>query len=195
MRTFDLIFSFVLLLVFLPVIVFVAILVRIFLGSPVIFKQIRPGYKAKPFMLYKFRSMSNKRNNDGTLLDDGARLTKFGKMLRASSLDELPQLWNILKGDMSFVGPRPLLMEYLPLYTKKQAQRHNVKPGVTGLAQVMGRNNITHKKKFFLDTWYVEHKSFCLDINILLRTAKVVLLRHGVCSKGCATYEKFNGKN
>lgn len=168
-------------------------LVRRKLGSPVFFTQVRPGLNGKPFKMTKFRSMTNERGPDGQLLSDAMRLMPFGRFLRATSLDELPELWNVLKGDMSLVGPRPLLMEYLPLYTPEQARRHEVRPGVTGWAQVNGRNAISWEDKFKLDVWYVNNRSLWLDIKILWLTVKKVLVRDGISAAGQATMSKFTG--
>ncbi|WP_302303668.1 sugar transferase [Culturomica massiliensis] len=164
-------------------------------GAGVFFLQARPGKKRKIFKVIKFKTMTDKRDDHGNLLPDVERLTKVGKFVRAVSLDELPQLINILKGDMSLIGPRPLLAKYLPLYTSEQARRHEVRPGITGWAQVNGRNDITWQKKFEMDVWYVDHLSFKLDMQILLMTVKTVLLRKGVVKEGCATTEPFNGEN
>lgn len=168
-------------------------LVRRKLGSPVFFRQVRPGLHGKPFEMVKFRTMTDGRGPDGALLPDAVRLTPFGRFLRATSLDELPELWNVLKGDMSLVGPRPLLMEYLPLYSTEQARRHEVRPGVTGWAQINGRNAISWEDKFKLDTWYVYNRSFWLDIRILWLTVKKVLVRDGISAAGDATMPKFTG--
>ena len=168
-------------------------LVRNKLGSPVFFRQVRPGMHGKPFEMVKFRTMTDERGPDGALLPDAVRLTPFGRFLRATSLDELPELWNVLKGDMSLVGPRPLLMEYLPLYSPEQARRHEVRPGVTGWAQVNGRNAISWEDKFRLDTWYVDNRSFWLDIRILWLTVRKVLVRDGISAPGDATMPAFNG--
>ena len=164
-------------------------------GAGVFFLQARPGKKRKIFKVIKFKTMTDKRDDHGNLLPDVERLTKVGKFVRAVSLDELPQLTNILKGDMSLIGPRPLLAKYLPLYTSEQARRHEVRPGITGWAQVNGRNDITWQKKFEMDVWYVDHLSFKLDMQILLMTVKTVLLRRGVAKEGSATTEPFNGEN
>ncbi|MCL0049504.1 sugar transferase [Peptococcaceae bacterium] len=185
--------SAVLLVIFAPVMAVVALLVWIKLGRPVLFKQKRPGLHGKPFVFYKFRTMTDERDENGNLLPDEKRLTSFGKFLRKYSLDELPQLINVLKGDMSLVGPRPLLMEYLPLYTKEQARRHEVRPGVTGWAQVNGRNAISWEEKFKLDVWYIDNRSFWLDIKILWLTLIKVIKREGINQKGHATREKFRG--
>ncbi len=163
------------------------------LGSPVLFRQVRPGLHGKPFTMVKFRTMTDERGPDGALLPDAQRLTSFGRFLRASSLDELPELWNVLRGEMSLVGPRPLLMEYLPLYTPEQARRHEVCPGITGWAQVNGRNAISWTDKFALDVWYVDHRSLWLDVQILWRTVRKVLVRDGISAPGDATMPKFEG--
>jgi len=178
-----------------PVLIVVAILVRIKLGSPVLFKQNRPGLNEKIFTLYKFRTMTDAKDEKGTLLPDGERLTKFGKMLRATSLDELPELWNILKGDMSVVGPRPLLVEYLPLYNESQKRRHEVKPGLSGLSQISGRNAVDWEDKFKLDVQYAEKVSFIGDWKIILLTIKKVLTKEGIHSESSATMEAFSGIN
>ncbi len=167
--------------------------VRRKLGSPVLFTQVRPGLHGKPFRMVKFRTMTDERGPDGALLPDAQRLTPFGRFLRASSLDELPELWNVLRGEMSLVGPRPLLMEYLPLYTPEQARRHAVRPGITGWAQVNGRNAISWTDKFALDVWYVDHRSLWLDVQILWRTVRKVLVRDGISAAGEATMSKFTG--
>ena len=168
-------------------------LVRRKLGSPVFFRQVRPGMHGKPFEMVKFRTMTSERGPDGQLLPDSVRLTHFGRFLRASSLDELPELWNVLKGEMSLVGPRPLLMEYLPLYSSEQARRHEVRPGITGWAQVNGRNAISWEDKFALDVWYVDNRSLWLDIKILCLTVKKVLVRDGISAAGEATMPRFTG--
>lgn len=179
-RWFDILASiFVLTILSVPLAI-LALVVRVKLGTPVIFRQERPGFKGKLFDLYKFRTMTNAKNSDGELLPDDDRFTKFGDMLRATSLDELPELWNVLKGDMSLVGPRPLLTEYLPLYTKEQARRHDVRPGITGWAQVNGRNAISWEDKFDLDLWYIENQSFLLDIQILLKTVVKVIAKENI---------------
>jgi lipopolysaccharide/colanic/teichoic acid biosynthesis glycosyltransferase len=167
--------------------------VRRKLGSPVLFSQVRPGLHGKPFSMFKFRTMTDERGPDGALLPDAQRLTPFGRFLRASSLDELPELWNVLKGEMSLVGPRPLLMEYLPLYSPEQARRHEVRPGITGWAQVNGRNAIGWDDKFALDVWYVDHRSLWLDVQILRRTVRKVLVRDGISAEGEATMPAFKG--
>ncbi|HAP8036875.1 TPA: sugar transferase, partial [Enterococcus faecium] len=174
-RILDILLSGIALIVLSPIILIVGFLVRIKLGSPIIFKQERPGKSEKIFSMYKFRTMTDERDHNGEYLPDEIRLTKFGKMLRATSLDELPELWNILKGDMSIVGPRPLLVEYLPLYSEKQRKRHNVRPGLTGLAQVNGRNAISWEEKFDLDVYYVDKISFFNDLIIIIQTCKKVI--------------------
>lgn len=176
----------------LPVLVLI-VLIRCKLGSPVFFRQPRPGLHGKPFEMVKFRTMTDARGSDGVLLSDAERLTPFGSLLRATSLDELPELWNVLKGDMSLVGPRPLLMEYLPLYSPEQARRHEVRPGVTGWAQVNGRNAIGWEQKFAQDVWYVQNQSFWLDVKILFLTMKKVLSKDGISAEGEATMPKFTG--
>ena len=176
----------------LPLLLLMA-LIRRRLGSPVFFRQIRPGLHGQPFEMVKFRTMTDACGPDGALLPDAERLTSFGRFLRSTSLDELPELWNVLKGDMSLVGPRPLLMEYLPLYSPEQARRHAVRPGVTGWAQVNGRNAISWEEKFALDTWYVDHQSLLLDMKILWLTIKKVLVREGISAAGEATMGKFTG--
>ena len=192
-RVFDLVAaSLALLMLALPLLA-LAWLIRRKLGSPVLFRQVRPGLHGKPFTMVKFRTMTDERGPDGALLPDVQRLTPFGRFLRASSLDELPELWNVLKGDMSLVGPRPLLMEYLPLYTPEQARRHEVRPGITGWAQVNGRNAISWADKFALDVWYVDHRSLWLDVQILWRTVRKVLVRDGISAAGEATMSKFTG--
>ncbi|TCV84279.1 sugar transferase [Sulfurirhabdus autotrophica] len=192
-RFLDMLSSLILLILFSPVMVVVAILVQIFIGSPFLFKQLRPGKNAKPFYLYKFRTMSNERNGRGEFLPDEYRLQRFGKILRRLSLDELPQLINVLKGDMSLVGPRPLLMEYLSLYSADQARRHDVRPGITGWAQVNGRNAISWEERFKLDVWYVDHQSLLLDLKIFWLTVMKVLRSEGVNQEGHVTMEKFAG--
>lgn len=190
-RLFDLSVSALALLVLaLPLLVLIW-LVRRKLGSPVFFRQVRPGLNGLPFEMVKFRTMTDERGSDGQLLPDAVRLTSFGRFLRSTSLDELPELWNVLKGEMSLVGPRPLLMEYLPLYSPEQARRHDVRPGVTGWAQVNGRNAISWEEKFELDVWYVDHQSLWLDFKILWLTVKKVLVREGISAAGEATMSKF----
>lgn len=192
-RLLDILISLCALIVLSPILLVVAVLVRIKLGSPVIFHQERPGYHEKIFRLCKFRSMTDERGENGELLPDEVRLTKFGKALRATSLDELPELWNILKGDMSLIGPRPLLVKYLPLYNDFQRQRHNVKPGLTGWAQVNGRNAISWEQRFELDVYYVNNISFLLDLKILFQTVAVVFRHSGINSATDATMEAFKG--
>lgn len=192
-RSIDLLIAFIALLILLPVIFLVALIIRIKLGSPVLYKQNRPGLNGKSFDMVKFRSMLNAADNDGNPLPDAERLTRFGSFLRATSLDELPGIWNVLKGDMSLVGPRPLLMEYLPLYSKEQARRHEVRPGITGWAQVNGRNAISWEDKFKFDVWYVDNQSFWLDLKILFLTIKKVFIREGISAEGDVTMPKFTG--
>jgi len=193
-RLFDLVLAIIALVILSPVILVTAVLVRIFLGTPILFKQQRPGYKRHPFHIYKFRSMTNRLTRDGNLLPDAERLTRFGRLLRSLSLDELPELFNILRGEMSFVGPRPLLMQYLPLYSPEQARRHDVMPGLTGWAQVNGRNAIDWPSKLAMDTWYVDHWSFWLDIKIIFLTIWKVVSREGVNQEGQSTVEYFKGE-
>jgi sugar transferase EpsL len=192
-RLLDLISSILLLILMSPIILFTAVFVKGKLGSPVLFKQKRPGLYGKPFYLYKFRTMTDGRDRNGNLLSDKLRLTPAGQFLRKYSLDELPQLINVMKGELSLVGPRPLLMEYLPLYTKEQAKRHLVKPGITGLAQISGRNTLTWEEKFKLDIWYVQNQSFLLDLKILWRTFYKVIQSEGVTQEGNVTMEPFKG--
>lgn len=192
-RAIDFILSLLAIIVLSPILIIVSILVRIKLGSPVIFKQKRPGKNEKIFTLYKFRTMTNEKGENGELLADEKRLTKFGKILRATSLDELPELFNILKGDMSIVGPRPLLVEYLPLYNKEQKRRHEIRPGLTGLAQISGRNNLEWEKRFKEDVWYVDNISFHQDLIIILKTIKKVIKRENISEDGKATVTKFEG--
>ena len=192
-RVFDFVVALLaLLLLALPLLALV-LLIRRKLGNPVLFRQVRPGLQGRPFTMVKFRTMTDERGSDGALLSDAQRLTSFGRFLRASSLDELPELWNVLRGDMSLVGPRPLLMEYLPLYTLEQARRHEARPGITGWAQVNGRNAISWADKFALDVWYVDHRSLWLDVEILWRTVRKVLVRDGISAAGEATMPKFTG--
>lgn len=192
-RCMDFILSLIALVILSPVFIIVAILVRIKLGSPVIFKQKRPGKDGKIFCMYKFRTMTDEKDTEGNLLPDEQRLTRFGKILRSTSLDELPELLNILKGDMSIVGPRPLLVKYLPLYNERQRRRHEVRPGFTGLAQVNGRNSIGWEEKFEWDVNYVEHVTFWNDIKIIVKTIKTVLYREGISSETSVTMEEFRG--
>ena len=192
-RGFDFCVAFTVLVMAIPVMALIAILLAASIGRPVLFRQQRPGLRAQPFMLYKFRTMSERRDAQGELLGDELRLTTVGSILRRLSLDELPQLFNVLKGDMSLVGPRPLLMEYLPLYSAEQARRHEVRPGITGWAQVNGRNAVAWEARFALDVWYVEHQSFKLDLRILWLTVLRVLRSDGINQPGAATMQKFTG--
>lgn len=194
-RLFDVICAAAALIVLSPVLVVVAWLIRRQMGSPVLFRQMRPGLKGTPFLMVKFRTMRDARDANGVELPDSERLTRLGQFLRASSLDELPELWNVLKGDMSLVGPRPLLMEYLPLYSPRESRRHDVRPGVTGWAQVNGRNSLSWQQKFEMDVWYVDNRSFWLDLRILWMTVKKVLVRDGISAQGQATMEKFRGSS
>ena len=189
----DLVLSFLGLVILSPVLLLIGLLVRLRLGSPVLFRQVRPGLHGEPFFTYKFRTMTDERDADGKLFPDKQRLTRFGKFLRSTSLDELPELMNVLKGEMSLVGPRPLLMEYLPLYSPEQARRHMVRPGITGWAQVNGRNAIEWEDKFRLDVWYVENRSFRLDLKILWMTLIKVFRREGISRDGHATMPFFKG--
>ena len=193
-RLLDIVLSGMALVLLSPVLLLVAILVRVKLGSPVLFSQERPGKDEKIFRLYKFRSMTDVRDENGHLLPDEARLPQFGRILRSTSLDELPELINIFKGDMSIVGPRPLLVKYLPLYNEFQKHRHDVTPGLTGWAQVNGRNTLSWEKKFELDVWYAEHISFALDVKIVLMTVMKVFRREGISSESAATMEEFLGE-
>lgn len=192
-RTLDFTMALVALVLISPLIILLALLVRLFLGAPILFTQIRPGLHGQAFTVYKFRTMTDEKDASGELLPDDVRLTPFGLFLRRSSLDELPQLFNVLKGDVSLVGPRPLLMEYLPLYTAEQAKRHLVRPGITGWAQVNGRNAISWERKFELDVWYVNHQSFLLDMKILFLTVKKVLVKEGISAQGMETMPRFLG--
>jgi sugar transferase EpsL len=194
-RLFDISLILLSLPLLLPLLVLLAVIVRVKLDSPIFFKQVRSGFKGKPFVMIKFRSMVDKRDEEGDLLPDAVRLTKFGRFLRSTSLDELPELWNVLKGDMSLVGPRPLLMEYLPLYSPEQARRHEVRPGITGWAQVNGRNAISWEQKFEYDVWYVDNQSLWLDIKILWLTVKKVFVRDGISADGEVTMPKFTGSS
>lgn len=187
------IFAFTILIVVSPLLLFIALLVRYNLGSPIFFRQSRPGLQGKTFNLIKFRTMRDITDKDGVLLADSFRITRLGKFLRATSLDELPEFWNVLKGEMSIVGPRPLLIEYLPLYNQHQNRRHEIRPGITGLTQINGRNDLAWMEKFYLDVWYVDNQSLWLDIKILLSTIKIVILCKGINSKGSVTTEKFTG--
>lgn len=192
-RCLDFLLSLAALIILSPVLLLVAILVRCKLGSPILFKQKRPGLHEKIFCMYKFRTMTDAKDADGNLLPDEVRLTKFGKLLRSTSLDELPELFNILKGDMAIVGPRPLLVQYLPRYNERQRRRHDVRPGFTGLAQVNGRNSISWQEKFEWDVRYVENVSFLMDLRIIAKTVKVVLKRDGISSETSVTMEEFRG--
>ena len=192
-RLYDALFASIALILLSPIIIIVAALISKKLGSPIFFQQIRPGLGGKPFKMVKFRTMLDAVDSQGNPLPDEVRLTDFGKFLRSTSLDELPELWNVLKGDMSLVGPRPLLMEYLPLYSTDQARRHEVRPGVTGWAQINGRNAISWEQKFELDTWYVDNQSLWLDIKILFLTVWKVVHRDGISADGEATMTKFTG--
>jgi sugar transferase EpsL len=192
-RIFDLVVTSVALLVLSPLFLLITIFVSVYIGTPVLFRQQRPGYKGRPFHIYKFRTMTDARDSGGNLLPDSERLTRFGRFLRSMSLDELPELFNILRGEMSLVGPRPLLMEYLPLYSPEQMRRHDVLPGLTGWAQVNGRNAIDWPRRFALDVWYVDHFSFRLDLRIILETIWKVVRRENVNQPGQATTEYFTG--
>lgn len=192
-RCFDILASLTGLLLLSPVLIVTAAAVAILIGWPVLFTQVRPGLHGRPFRLVKFRSMTDERGGDGELLPDAQRLTKFGRFLRSTSVDELPELWNVLKGEMSLVGPRPLLMEYLPLYTPEQARRHEVRPGITGWAQVNGRNALTWEERFALDVWYVDNASLALDVRILVLTLRKVAAREGIGHGEDATMPKFRG--
>ena len=192
-RIFDFLATMLGLVVFLPLLLIISLLVWIFLGTPILFIQPRPGYKGRPFITYKFRTMNDHRDPDGNLLPDAARLTPFGRFLRSTSLDDLPQLWNVLRGEMSLVGPRPLLMKYLECYTPEQMRRHDVLPGLTGWAQIHGRNILDWDEKFRMDVWYVDHRSFWLDMKILFLTPWKVFKREGISQPGHATVEEFKG--
>ncbi len=194
-RLFDLVFALLALIILCPMLLLIAVLVRVFIGTPLLFKQQRSGYKGRPFFIHKFRTMTDRRAPDGKLLPDAERLTPFGRLLRSLSLDELPELLNILKGEMSIVGPRPLLMDYLPLYSSEQARRHDVVPGLTGWAQVNGRNAIDWPTRFKLDTWYVDHRSFRLDLKIIFLTVGKVVMRKDITQAGQATIENFMGND
>ena len=193
-RTFDIVFSACWLVGFAPLMLVVALFVRLKLGSPVLFIQERPGLRARPFRMVKFRTMTDERGSDGELLPDAQRLTAFGKFLRSTTLDEFPEMWNVLIGDMSVVGPRPLLMRYIPRYDAFQARRMEVKPGVTGWAQVNGRNSLTWEEKFALDVWYVDHRTFWLDLKIVVMTFFKVFARTGINAGEGKTMEEFRGK-
>ncbi|MCL6231129.1 MULTISPECIES: sugar transferase [Acinetobacter] len=192
-RLLDIIIASIALILLSPLYAYVAYKVKKNLGSPVLFRQVRPGLNGKPFEMIKFRTMKDAVDAQGNPLPDSERLTPFGKMLRSTSLDEMPELWNVIKGDMSVVGPRPLLMEYLPLYNEEQAKRHNVRPGMTGHAQVNGRNAISWEEKFKLDTWYVENQSIWLDFKIMLKTVQKVIAKDDISAEGEATMTRFTG--
>ena len=192
-RIFDLVTTTIGLVFILPLMLVLSLLVWIFLGTPILFRQPRPGYKGRPFITYKFRTMTNRTGQDGKLLPDAERLTPFGRFLRSTSMDDLPQVFNVLRGEMSLVGPRPLLMQYLERYTPEQMRRHDVLPGITGWAQINGRNALDWDEKFRLDVWYVDHWSLALDIKILLLTLLKVLTREGINQPGHATAEEFMG--
>lgn len=192
-RIFEFTIALLALFMLLPIFLTISILVLLKMGTPIFFIQSRPGLNGKTFKMYKFRTMTNKCDKDGKLMEDKDRLSNFGSFLRSTSLDELPTLWNVLCGNMSLVGPRPLLIEYLPLYSKNQARRHDVRPGITGWAQVNGRNAISWNEKFELDTWYVENQSFVLDMKIILLTLKKVIKRDGISHNNHVTMEKFKG--
>ena len=192
-RAFDIVFSACWLIGFAPLLLVVAILVRLKLGSPVLFVQERPGYLGRPFRMVKFRTMTDERGPDGELLPDSVRLTSFGKLLRSTTLDEFPEMWNVLIGEMSVIGPRPLLMRYLTRYSPFQARRMEVKPGVTGWAQVNGRNSLSWDEKFALDVWYVDHRTFWLDVKIVVKTFFKVFARSGIDARGGGAMEEFRG--
>lgn len=192
-RAFDFVLAAIGVLLFALPLLVLAVMVRRKLGGPVLFRQVRPGRGGRPFEMVKFRTMTSERGPDGALLPDAQRLTDFGRFLRATSLDELPEIWNVLKGDMSFVGPRPLLVEYLPLYSTQEARRHEVRPGITGWAQVNGRNALSWQEKFRLDVWYVDHRSLALDLKILWMTVRKVFVREGISAQGEATMPRFTG--
>ncbi len=194
-RLFDFCFSLLLLILLLPLLFIISSLIFANSGRPIFFKQIRPGLYGKPFELLKFRTMKDTRDFKGELLRDDERLNSFGRLLRSTSIDELPELWNVLKGDMSLVGPRPLLLEYLPLYSPAQARRHTVRPGITGWAQVNGRNAISWEEKFNFDVWYVDNQCLWLDIKILFLTVKKVIIQHGINANGEETMPRFTGNN
>ena len=193
-RTFDIFAAFFGLIVLSPIMIFLAWKIRRKLGSPVLFRQVRPGLNGKPFEMVKFRTMRDATDEEGRQLPDNQRMTSFGSFLRSSSLDELPELWNVLKGEMSLVGPRPLLMEYLSLYTPEQYRRHDVRPGITGWAQINGRNSLSWEDKFKLDTWYVDNRTMRLDVKIICLTLKKVIVKEGISADGEATMSKFTGQ-
>ena len=192
-RAFEFVLASMAILFLLPIFLIISIMVLLNMGTPILFEQSRPGLNSKTFKIYKFRTMTNKYDKNGNLLEDKERLSNFGSFLRSTSLDELPTLWNVVCGNMSFVGPRPLLIEYLPLYSKDQARRHDVRPGITGWAQVNGRNAISWNEKFELDIWYVENQSFTLDIKIIYLTLKKVIMRDGISHNNHVTMDKFKG--
>lgn len=192
-RLFDLVWASLAIMILWPLMLTVALLIYVSMGSPVVFCQLRPGLHGKPFNIYKFRTMAELKDKDGNLLPDELRLGRVGRFLRSFSLDELPQLFNVFKGDLSIVGPRPLLMEYLPLYSERQVRRHDVRPGITGWAQVNGRNALSWPEKFELDVWYVEHQSFWLDMKIIMMTIQKVFRRDGISQEGQVTMSKFTG--
>ena len=192
-RLFDFTAAAVMIVILTPIYIVVGVLLFCFLGRPVLFKQLRPGQHGKPFSIYKFRTMGDERSDSGELLSDELRLTRFGRLLRASSIDELPELWNVIKGDMSLVGPRPLLLEYLPLYNDEQKRRMEVRPGITGWAQINGRNTLSWEDRFQYDVWYVDNRSFWLDLKILLLTIVRVIRADGISQDGHATMENFKG--
>ena len=192
-RVFDIFVSFLALMVLFPILILITVFIAIYQGRPALFRQRRPGKSGELFEMLKFRTMREELGANGAPLPDKERMTKIGKLLRSTSLDELPEFWNVLKGDMSLVGPRPLLIEYLPLYSSEQARRHEVQPGITGWAQVNGRNALSWEEKFDLDVWYVDHQSMWLDIKILLMTVRKVLLRDGISQSGETTMSKFTG--
>ena len=194
-RAFDIAVSLFGLILFSPLLALIGLVSWGFIGRPVLFKQIRPGLNERTFTLVKFRTMRDMRKPDGQPQSDDVRLTRYGQLLRATSLDELPELWNVLRGDMSLIGPRPLLVDYLPLYSPEQARRHTTRPGITGLAQVSGRNTVSWPERFALDVWYVDHLSFRVDLGILGKTVTSVLLRDGITAKGQATAAPFEGAN
>lgn len=194
-RCFDIFLSFIAVLMLAVPFMVLVVFVRYKLGRPVFFTQERPGLQGRPFRMVKFRTMTDERGSDGELLPDAVRLTRFGRFLRSTSLDELPELWNVLKGEMSLVGPRPLLVEYLPLYSPEQARRHDVRPGITGWAQINGRNAVAWDERFQMDVWYVEHQTMWLDIKILFLTVRKVLIRDGISAQGEATMRKFTGND
>lgn len=192
-RTCDIVGAAVVLILMTPVMILTVLLILVFMGRPVIFRQERPGLHGEPFTLYKFRTMKDERDPEGRPLSDGLRLTRLGRVLRSTSIDELPALLNVLKGEMSLVGPRPLLMEYLPIYSAEQARRHDVRPGITGLAQVSGRNRISWERKFELDVWYADHRTLALDLRILFKTFVNVFKREGITQDGHVTAERYRG--